>query len=173
MANWIISDTHFLHSAIARYCNRPQNFDAIIQENWNRLVQPNDTIYHLGDFAAGVGKVPDGFHELEKIALGLNGTKILIRGNHDWYQDCTYISNFGFSEVNDYLEVDDYFLCHYPLEMNQYTTNLEKDFIDLFNEFNQAGDKQLIHGHSHLTHYAGKINASVDLHNYGPIPFPK
>ncbi len=170
---WLISDTHFLHQNIIEYCNRPENFDEIIQENWNAIVAPDDIVYHLGDFAAGVGKVHDGFYKLQKIGRSLNGTKILIRGNHDWYQDSTYINDFGFSEVHDWLIVGDYFLCHYPLEVNEYAPtlpNLEKGYLDIL-EANP--NCTLIHGHSHLTRFPGKINACVDLNNFTPVAFPE
>ena len=48
---WIISDTHFFHENIRRYCNRPENWQELIIKNWNDLVSPDETILHLGDFA--------------------------------------------------------------------------------------------------------------------------
>jgi calcineurin-like phosphoesterase family protein len=50
---WIISDTHFLHENIGRYCSRPDNWQELITKNWNDLVSPDETILHLGDFALG------------------------------------------------------------------------------------------------------------------------
>ena len=75
---WFISDTHFNHTNIIKFCNRPFNDvfemnEAIIQ-NWNGLVKPLDTVYHLGDV---------GFGRLDDIIGRLHGEKILIVGSHD------------------------------------------------------------------------------------------
>ena len=51
--------------------------DNTLIQNWNRVVQPKDTIYHLGD-------VSIVRPEKTKIILdSLNGKIFLIRGNHD------------------------------------------------------------------------------------------
>lgn len=78
---WLTSDTHFGHTNIIKYCARPfENtdvMDATLIENWNKCVAPNDTVYHLGDFAWGT------IGYWEKIREQLNGDIILIIGNHD------------------------------------------------------------------------------------------
>ena len=79
---WFTSDTHFGHSKIIEYCNRPfsnaDEMDETMIERWNSVVKPNDTVWHLGDFA---------FHksqeEITALLQRLNGTKNLIAGNHD------------------------------------------------------------------------------------------
>jgi calcineurin-like phosphoesterase family protein len=74
------SDTHFGHQNILKYCLRPYSSIEEMQEalitNWNSRVSNDDTVYHLGDFS---------FHEryVESIVPRLNGTKILLLGNHD------------------------------------------------------------------------------------------
>lgn len=51
--NWIISDTHFGHANIIKYCNRPftnvTTMNATLIRNWKALVKNDDTIWHLGD----------------------------------------------------------------------------------------------------------------------------
>ena len=81
MATYYTSDTHFGHVNILGFC-RPMFQDvAEMNEkmilNWNSVVQPTDTVYHLGDFAMGNKKDHKSF--LDR----LSGYKILIRGNHD------------------------------------------------------------------------------------------
>ena len=54
---WIISDTHFNHAAILTfkdYAGKPPRvFDSVDQmneamfDNWNEVIKPNDTVYHL------------------------------------------------------------------------------------------------------------------------------
>lgn len=124
---YFTSDTHFFHKNIIKYCNRPfytddsNEMDNAIISNWNSVVSPIDTVYHLGDFAF-TGNT-------EKIRLtiqSLNGDIHLLMGNHD-YQNKFNRDNVRslFKSVNDYLyiEVDDeeqglmqgIFLCHYPM----------------------------------------------------------
>jgi len=51
------SDTHFNHVNIIKYCSRP--FSSVEEMNremiarWNSVVGPEDTVFHLGDFAMG------------------------------------------------------------------------------------------------------------------------
>ena len=77
MRIFLISDTHFDHDNIVKYENRPENFNEIIIENWNKLINKDDLIMHLGDFCLS------GTNRWEYYIKNLNGRKILIRGNHD------------------------------------------------------------------------------------------
>ena len=51
------SDTHFNHTNIIRFCNRPfkdvTHMNETIIANWNSVVGPDDIIFHLGDFCLG------------------------------------------------------------------------------------------------------------------------
>lgn len=80
-------DTHFGHANVINYTNRPfrdENgqpdvlaMDRELVERWNRVVQPNDCIYHLGDFALTREE------RIVQLLASLNGKKFLILGNHD------------------------------------------------------------------------------------------
>lgn len=78
--DFFIADTHFSHANIIKHCNRPFSnvveMDEAILDGINSLVQPNDTLYHLGDFAwkKNVARYR------EKIRCR---NVILILGNHD------------------------------------------------------------------------------------------
>ena len=50
---WLISDTHFFHANIGQYCSRLDGWQDLIIENWNRFIQPCDTVFYLGDLALG------------------------------------------------------------------------------------------------------------------------
>ncbi len=65
-------------------------------EGWNKVVGPNDKVYHLGDVAMWK---PDRL----EIVKSLNGVKYLIRGNHDNYHHKVY-TGVGFLDVVDYKE---------------------------------------------------------------------
>lgn len=78
---YFTSDTHFNHTNILRYCQRPfRNVDEMNEQmiaNWNETVGEDDVIFHLGDFCLG------GAAEWTKILDRLNGKIYLIMGNHD------------------------------------------------------------------------------------------
>ena len=89
MKTWFTSDTHFGHKNIVTYQpNRAADFgmrnahDVVemserIIVRWNEIVNPEDTVYIVGDFAMGI------VSETIEYARRLNGRKILIPGNHD------------------------------------------------------------------------------------------
>ena len=126
MKTYITSDLHFGHSNIKKFCpvtrarfsdSTDEMNEAMIKE-WNEIVEPDDTVYILGDVA---------FMAASKAAVLLkrmNGRKILIEGNHDHkalkdinFQKC-------FAEVHKYLEIvyngTKVCMFHYPIaEWNQ------------------------------------------------------
>lgn len=80
MTKWFTSDLHFYHRRVIEYCNRPfkdvEEMTSHIMKVWNETVKPDDTIYVLGDFSLNP--------KWSKILVPqLNGTKILVAGNHD------------------------------------------------------------------------------------------
>ena len=106
MRKFITSDLHFGHANIMKFCpvtragfkDVPHMDETMIQE-WNRDVSPDDEVYILGDIA---------FHNAQKateIVRRLNGTKILIEGNHDvkTLNDPEFRSCF--KEVHKYLRM--------------------------------------------------------------------
>jgi len=82
-------------------------------EEWNDRVQTEDTVYILGDVAFMAGS------DAGRMMRRLNGTKILIEGNHDrkTLQDVTFRS--AFKEVHKYLDVvydgHNIVMFHYPI----------------------------------------------------------
>lgn len=78
---WFTSDTHFGHKNIIQLNHRPFNsieeMDSTLIDNWNLVVQPNDIVFHLGDFAFASSK------RWKELIQELNGQIHLIVGNHD------------------------------------------------------------------------------------------
>jgi len=119
MTTFFIADTHFGHTNIIRYCNRPfetkEEHDETIISNWNSVVSKNDHVFHLGDFGFGHPKY------LHSIAQRLHGKIHLIKGNHDKNGMIKHLS-FRFSTIREvYLYAGHYkgktqriFLSHYP-----------------------------------------------------------
>lgn len=74
---WFISDTHFNHRNIAKYCGRPENHEELMWEGL-QCVQPEDALVHVGDVVfARNREVGDWLERLPE------GRKILVEGNHD------------------------------------------------------------------------------------------
>ena len=76
------SDTHFGHTNILKYCNRPftniQEHDEEIVKRWNEVVPEDGIVFHLGD----IGFCSETY--LKDILEKLNGKIYWIIGNHDW-----------------------------------------------------------------------------------------
>lgn len=53
------SDTHFGHSNIIKYCNRPfkdkDEMNETLISNWNKVVPEDGIVIHCGDFAFAGG----------------------------------------------------------------------------------------------------------------------
>lgn len=126
MKTYVASDLHFGHKNIMSFCpvtrarfnNDVEYMNEAMIKEWNEIVNPEDTVYILGDVA---------FMPASKAALvvkRLNGTKILIEGNHDKKALKDPMFNKCFAEIHKYLEVnyDGTKVCmfHYPVaEWNQ------------------------------------------------------
>jgi len=113
-------------------------------ENWNATVGPYDKVYHLGDVAMSHKKLP----VLER----LNGTKILIKGNHDIFALKYYTSYF--KDIRATHELGGLILSHIPLhesESRRFSGN--------------------VHGHLHEKNLKQLWyrNVSVEQINYTPI----
>jgi len=158
---FIISDTHFGHQNIIGFCNRPINHERIIMTNWMNVVQPEDTILHLGDVAFGNRRA---IHLWAMDISDLPGKKILIKGNHDHSSSLKiYKGIFEIVDpfIQDFSDVKFYF-SHYP-------DHPTKDEWDIN-----------VHGHIHNNPLQGDFspivdmnkiyeNVSVEVINYTPI----
>ncbi len=80
MDRWT-SDLHIEHQKIIELSHRPfkdlAEMHEVIVQNWNAVVEPGDVTYVLGDMA--LGKIEN----LEPVISRLNGTIVLVKGNHD------------------------------------------------------------------------------------------
>lgn len=170
MKIYVIADTHFSHSNIIKYCNRP--FDDIEKMNksiiskWNKIVSDEDIVLHLGDFGFGSKE------QLTDICQQLHGHKILLKGNHDLRKGDGFFIDCGFEKVykkkemllteilgisQDFIKTDsDVILSHYPVMV--------------------PNNKLNVHGHIHNVALDTKqfkqdnhICVSVEMINYEPV----
>lgn len=110
---WLISDTHFYHRNIIKYCSRPfkdiEEMNETIINNWNKTVKPHDTVYMLGDFALTAAE------KIIEIGNRLEGRKTLLIGNHDGASMKTYYeAGFEFISKHPLLIEEFFLLSHYP-----------------------------------------------------------
>lgn len=121
MKTYFTSDTHLWHKNILNFTDRPYNSveemtDDMIDE-WNKQVNEDDLIYHLGDLCLGT------FEQTVSILKRLNGKIILIKGNHDYSKHYKRINKLGllhaYHEVGTTIKYNKHqlWLTHYPLEI--------------------------------------------------------
>lgn len=159
MKTWVISDTHFYHFNVwdifepIRKQTWPKSVDDMnwgMVKNWNEVVAPEDTVWHLGDFAFGYKNNNSG---IKNIIRSLNGNIILILGNHDRNVKCSttlksYFEDLGFPEVHeDPVQTKDCIFSHEPY--------IETD-TNLLN----------LHGHLHSQPYRNVENLKGREHMY-------
>lgn len=137
---WVISDTHFAHNNIIKYCDRPfkdaEEQDWKLVENWNKLVKPNDKVYHLGDVYMTAKR-----EYIDNLLSHLNGKKRLILGNHDNGRDQILHKHFEKIDVWRMFNQFGLLLTHVPVHP---TTIGNKT-----NRHDQPYKLKNIHGHTH------------------------
>lgn len=166
---FFVSDTHYGHENLYDFVDDngdPARFphdnavdcDALMVQNWNRVVKPGDRVYHLGDVA--IKKA-----HLSTMAK-LNGRKVLIRGNHDIFELKEYAKYFD--DVRGTHKIDSVILTHYPIHRENVP----------------HWCKKIIHGHTHLRNVKKRflgfrtwiddplyINVCVEKTNYTPVAY--
>jgi calcineurin-like phosphoesterase family protein len=88
VAVWFTADTHFGHANIIRHCNRPfasaEAMDEALIAAINERVRPEDTLYHLGDFAFRSHRGLDAVAVAASYRARIRCRTVhLILGNHD------------------------------------------------------------------------------------------
>jgi calcineurin-like phosphoesterase family protein len=124
---FVISDPHFFHENIIKFCGRPFSdklaMNQKIIEDWNSVVAEKDIVICLGDFSL---HVPDKW--IISVLNKLNGRIIFLKGNHDsqkvWNKIaklmpgkieliCDYLEGY-FENISEKFKVLDVVFCHYP-----------------------------------------------------------
>lgn len=82
--------------------------DEAMIENWNKVVSHNSKVYHLGDVF-----MTTKANEIANVMRRLNGTKVLIKGNHDVAKLSVYAEHF--KDVRAYHVLANLALSHVPI----------------------------------------------------------
>lgn len=154
---YFISDTHFHHKNIIKYCGRPEDHNDLILENL-KVVGSEDTLVHLGDVA-----FTDRQRAIEIVDELPGAKKILVMGNHDKHSKIgkgSWTTVFPYRQVVYWtLEGKKFALSHRPEELNDIR------HVDV-----------VLHGHIHDEgepyHWRNKIlwvNLCVEQWNYRPV----
>ncbi len=152
---YVTADTHFGHTNILKYCERPfhtiEEMDQCILNNINQRVKPNDILWHLGDFSFGNQSGYRNKIKCKNISL--------IRGNHDFQVHRNYLSTM-FQHVDDIRILRDtcgiFVMCHYAMKVWPHRHH----------------GAYHIFGHSHgklndPEHYS--MDVGVDVNGYRPL----
>lgn len=159
MNRWFLADTHFFHSNIIEYENRPfadaEEMNRKLIQNIKARVKPGDEVYFLGDFLFYGGyrglKV-----KAQEIIKELPGKWIFLRGNHDNNNTLNtkiirLVLQLGGVKIN---------CVHDPINVSAYYP------INLVGHVHGAWKAQrYIKG----KHESILINTSVELWDYAPI----
>lgn len=120
MSLFAIADTHLSFGT-----NKPmdvfsgwQNYEERLQKNWNAVVGENDTVVIAGDISWGM-KLEDTLEDFRFLDR-LNGRKIVMKGNHDyWWSTKSKTDRFlrenGINSIdilfNNAYKVGDFVVC--------------------------------------------------------------
>lgn len=156
---YFTSDTHFWHKNILNFEDRPystvEEMTEDMIEKWNKQINDNDIVYHLGDFCLG------SLEQTIDILSRLKGKIILIKGNHDFSKHYKKINQmgllYGYHEVGITLKYQKQkiWLSHYPMEIG-----LRPKYWS-------------VHGHIHSieSNWDNQINVGVDSPHFKHKPF--
>ena len=151
---FVISDHHFYHENIIRYCDRPfkslREMNYVMTKKWNYVVSKNDTVLHLGDFGFGNKRI------VSRVRRKLNGKIYMVKGNHDKHGIAWY-DNVGITMIKKPFMIGNFLFSHVPKH------DIDENIINIC-------------GHSHnniplLTESGSNkfYNVSVDNMDYTPI----
>jgi len=147
-----ISDTHFGHTRIIEYCNRPyataDEMTNVILQNYRNGVADDDVVVWVGDVAFA------GHTKINELLQTLPGYKILIVGNHDFERRKKQLIPYDFDEIRLVATVRNFVISHHP-------------WWDVPHGWFH------VHGHTHNRLIPGNqhINVCVERTNYKPISF--
>lgn len=174
---WFTADTHFFHRAMAAtgkgwrpFATVEEHNEALI-ERWNKVVKPEDQVWHLGD----VGMGPE--MDILDMVGRLNGSKHLVAGNHDkcwagerdahkhqglWMSFFDSVQSFARRRLDSNTN---FLLSHFPY-VGDHT---EQQRYDQYRLRDQG--LWLVHGHVHDAWkvQGRQLNVGVDVWDFAPV----
>ena len=164
------SDTHFNHSNIIGFCDRPfknvEQMNETIIANWNNTAGPEDIVFHLGDFCLG------GAAEWTKLLDRLNGKIYLIMGNHDMKNlRQGFIQRFEDVKMQMHIEIGtkSIYLNHYPFLC--FTGGYKDDVWQLFGHVHTRTPNTGVDAGRLQYLYPTQYDVGVDNNNFTPVSY--
>lgn len=165
MKTFLTSDWHHDHKNIIKYSKRPfSNVDEMNEkliENYNSVVSDEDLCYFVGDLSFAK-KWDTIYHYYSR----LKGRKILVYGNHDFYNRDNYLNSGLFEECAERITT--------VYNFDGKDTVVVIDHFPLL-EWNSGHHGALnLHGHCHgsieaLNKGTRRYDVGVDTHNFFPV----
>lgn len=136
MSIYAISDLHLsfdTQKPMDKFGKLWEDYEERMKYNWNKIVKENDLVLIAGDvsWATYLSEAVEDF----KFIDGLNGEKLISKGNHDyWWESLTKLNSFakdnGFKTVNfihnTAFKYEDFVIC----AAKGYDFNTEKRLCD-------------------------------------------
>lgn len=160
------ADLHFGHCNVIKFDHRPfkdiDEMDHVMIELWNGRVQPDDTVYIVGDICYR------SKHPAEWYLSQLKGHKYLILGNHDLPILDNPEALKHLEGVEKMMHVKDgenqICLCHYPLaEWNAYFHGSWHIYGHIHNRKNETYEFMKTKKHA--------LNAGCMINDFMPVSF--
>lgn len=179
MSLYLLSDTHFEHSNIIKYCDRPfdscSKMNKAMVNNWNSKVSYNDDVLFCGDLAMS------GVDTVRNLSRKLNGNMTLLVGNHDDFSreqvPFTVLKSTYFSHEYDGKKYE-FYCSHWPPRYQEITNRTDSRCEPKYSNPPEWFDGWRIHGHVHnndtkefpfVNHTRKTVNIGVELTGYTPI----
>ena len=146
---WFVGDIHRGHKNIHKHREFPsqEEHDALIKENYHKVVTKRDAVYFMGDTAFT--------HEaLEEIKSWTAESKVLIVGNHDLERGITMQDLVNtYDKVYSFVKYKEFWLSHAPIHPDELRGRVN------------------VHGHVHgkTLNDCRYFNTSLENINYTPI----
>lgn len=163
---FVTSDLHFNHENILKYepISRPfknvSDMNETLIANWNCVVATGDTVYVLGDLCMGQ------IAAAKPLIQRLNGTIILVRGNHDTPQRINLYTSLGI-EVRDiaYLAYRGryFIMCHFPIASQEFINMVIRDNSEVVTLYGH------IHSNAPTGYKDGTFHVGVDTNKLTPV----
>ena len=166
---FFISDTHFGHKNIIKYCGRPfssvEEMNEKLIENWNKVVGDDCTVFHLGDFALG------GQDTWYKVRPQLRGSIRLILGNHDiqvWKPGFEKLFDEVTIQKHIYLDNHKIYLNHFPFLC--FDGSWDESTVQLFGHVHVASNPEYSPETDRLKYlFKTQYNVCCEYNNFTPI----
>lgn len=153
------SDWHVGHANVIKFDERPFEdlmvMHRVLLNNYNASVGPEDICYFLGDMVMGGN---EGRAELKRMLDLMNGTKVLVKGNHDFSNNTMY--ELGFDVVMNSASLviaqELVTLTHCPLR------GIKREDTSGF----PGHEHENWHGETRLVHYSLENAGQFHLHGH-------